>query len=67
MLILHHFVYVILQEDPKNKSRSEDAAIAYTFNHFISNGTDEPEYILQLPMTKVYNKNKNIRWPFYLF
>ncbi|XP_072043224.1 autocrine proliferation repressor protein A-like [Amphiura filiformis] len=43
---------VVFKEDPKNQSRSEDAAIAFTWGHFIKNGTDQPEYVLQLPMTK---------------
>jgi PhoPQ-activated pathogenicity-related protein len=37
--------------DPYNKERSEDAAIALTWWYFIFHPT-EPEYILELPMTK---------------
>lgn len=37
--------------DPFHKDRSEDAAIALTWWHFINNTTD-PEWILELPMTK---------------
>ena len=40
------------QEDVLNKSRTEDAAIAYTWYHYFDH-QDQPEYILRLPMTKV--------------
>ncbi|XP_077980688.1 autocrine proliferation repressor protein A-like [Glandiceps talaboti] len=38
-------------EDPKNKSRSEDGIIAYTWRHYLDDPS-QPEYILRLPMTK---------------
>eukprot|EP01121_Diplochlamys_sp_Union-15-3_P013406 TRINITY_DN4155_c0_g3_i1.p1 TRINITY_DN4155_c0_g3~~TRINITY_DN4155_c0_g3_i1.p1 ORF type:complete len:439 (-),score=70.92 TRINITY_DN4155_c0_g3_i1:205-1521(-) len=38
-------------KDPKQKSRSEDAIIAYTWGHFL-NHTDEPYWLLRCPMTK---------------
>ena len=44
--------FLSLQEDALNKSRTEDAAIAYTWYHYFSH-PDQPEYILRLPMTKV--------------
>ena len=43
-----------LQDDPTQKSRNEDAIIAYTWYHYIMN-TSDPEYLLRLPMTKVWN------------
>ena len=41
-----------LQEDALNKSRTEDAIIAFTWYHFFQH-PDQPEYLLRLPMTKV--------------
>lgn len=40
-----------MQDDPTQKSRSEDAIIAFTWYHFLKN-PDDPEYLLRLPMTK---------------
>lgn len=42
---------IIFAEDPQQKSRSEDAIIAFTWYHFQSH-TDQPDYLLRLPMTK---------------
>lgn len=38
-------------EQPPHR-RTEDAIIAYTWNHFMDNPS-EPEWLLRLPMTKV--------------
>ncbi|PIK49439.1 putative autocrine proliferation repressor protein A-like [Apostichopus japonicus] len=38
--------------DPRNKSRSEDDIIAYTWRHFIEGGQNEPDWLLRFPMTK---------------
>lgn len=43
-----HMVFAL---DPLQKSRSEDAIIAFTWWHYIQN-TSEPEWLLRLPMTK---------------
>ncbi|XP_070580927.1 autocrine proliferation repressor protein A-like [Ptychodera flava] len=37
--------------DPKNKSRTEDGIIAYTWRHFIDDPT-KPDWLLRMPMTK---------------
>jgi len=47
------------------RGRSEDAIIAYTWNHFLNTPT-EPEWLLRLPMTKVrweYLFNKQLSTP----
>ncbi|XP_072027744.1 autocrine proliferation repressor protein A-like [Amphiura filiformis] len=46
---------IVFSEDPKNKSRSEDSIIAYTWNHFLTTegGTNQPEYLALLPMAKL--------------
>ena len=41
--------------DPKNKSRTEDAIIAYTWKHYLEDPT-KPEWLLRLPMTKAVVK-----------
>ena len=42
-----------LQADPLNKSRVEDALIAWTWKKYLdTNGTD-PKVLLRFPMTKV--------------
>lgn len=38
--------------DPRNKSRSEDDIIAYTWRHFIEGGENQPDWLLRFPMTK---------------
>ena len=50
------------QDDPRQKSRSEDSIIAYTWAHFINNGTNEPFWLLRLPMTKVCLKKIQIKY-----
>ena len=42
---------ITFSEDPIKKRRTEDAMIAYTWKHFMTN-TSEPEYLARLPMTK---------------
>ena len=37
--------------DPKNKTRTEDAIIAYTWRHFLEDPS-KPEWLLRMPMTK---------------
>ena len=41
----------MFSDDPIQKSRSEDAIIAYTWDHFLRN-TDDTEWLLRLPMVK---------------
>nr|XP_054762652.1 autocrine proliferation repressor protein A-like [Lytechinus pictus] len=43
---------IVFKTDPLQKKRSEDAIIAFTWRHFIENGTDEPYWLLRMPMTK---------------
>ncbi|XP_033119078.1 autocrine proliferation repressor protein A-like [Anneissia japonica] len=43
---------VVFPGDPLQKSRKEDGIIAYTWRHFIENGTNEPYWLLRMPMTK---------------
>jgi PhoPQ-activated pathogenicity-related protein len=42
---------VIFSADPKNKSRTEDAIIAFTWDHFL-NDPSKPEWLLRFPMVK---------------
>ena len=42
---------MVFATDPLQKARSEDAIIAFTWNHFIQD-TSQPEWLLRLPMTK---------------
>lgn len=44
---------VYVQNDPSQKSRSEDAVIAWTWKTFVEQFPDKPEWLLRLPMTKV--------------
>ena len=46
--------HIIFTSDPLQQSRTEDAIIAFTWDHFVTkpNGTSEPEWLLRLPMTK---------------
>jgi PhoPQ-activated pathogenicity-related protein len=41
----------IFAADPLQKSRSEDAVIAFTWDHFLNN-PDQPEWLLRFPMVK---------------
>ena len=41
----------IFASDPIQKSRSEDAVIAFTWDHFLNN-PDQPEWLLRFPMVK---------------
>lgn len=43
---------IVFPTDPLQKSRAEDAIIAFTWNHFINN-PDQPDWLARLPMTKV--------------
>ena len=45
--IVHHCLHVWVQE-----SRREDAIIAFTWWHFLTDPESNPEYLLRLPMTK---------------
>eukprot|EP00008_Paramoeba_atlantica_P003694 CAMPEP_0201485748 /NCGR_PEP_ID=MMETSP0151_2-20130828/9854_1 /ASSEMBLY_ACC=CAM_ASM_000257 /TAXON_ID=200890 /ORGANISM="Paramoeba atlantica, Strain 621/1 / CCAP 1560/9" /LENGTH=488 /DNA_ID=CAMNT_0047870045 /DNA_START=39 /DNA_END=1505 /DNA_ORIENTATION=+ len=42
---------VVFQGDPSQKSRSEDAIIAWTWAHYFNN-TLEPDWLARMPMTK---------------
>ena len=37
------------------ESRREDAIIAFTWWHFLTDPESNPEYLLRLPMTKAYS------------
>jgi len=43
--------HMVFSSDPEQKSRSEDAIIAFTWAHFLDN-PDEPEWLVRLPMVK---------------
>jgi len=43
--------HIVFADDPIQKSRSEDAIIAYTWDHFMRNPEDS-EWLLRLPMVK---------------
>mmetsp|Transcript_555 Transcript_555/g.976 ORF Transcript_555/g.976 Transcript_555/m.976 type:complete len:513 (+) Transcript_555:47-1585(+) len=43
--------HMLFAEDPIQKSRTEDAIIAYTWDHFLKDPT-QPEWLVRLPMVK---------------
>ncbi|XP_078610552.1 autocrine proliferation repressor protein A-like isoform X1 [Branchiostoma floridae x Branchiostoma japonicum] len=43
--------HLVFKNDSLQKSRSEDAIIAYTWKHFLDN-PDQPDWLLRNPMTK---------------
>ena len=43
--------HTIFAEDPKQQSRTEDAIIAYTWDHFL-NDPSQPEWLVRFPMVK---------------
>jgi len=43
--------HIIFAADPIQKSRSEDAVIAFTWDHFLSH-PDQPEWLVRFPMVK---------------
>jgi len=43
--------HITFAADPKNQSRSEDAIIAYTWDHFLRDPS-KPEWLLRFPMVK---------------
>ena len=43
--------HVTFADDPKNQSRTEDAIIAYTWDHFLRDPS-KPEWLLRFPMVK---------------
>lgn len=43
--------HMVFAEDPEQMSRTEDAIIAYTWDHFLK-APDEPEWLVRLPMVK---------------
>ncbi|XP_064606085.1 autocrine proliferation repressor protein A-like [Liolophura sinensis] len=43
---------VVFKNDPSQKSRSEDAVIAWTWRTFVEEFPNKPEWLLRLPMTK---------------
>ena len=42
------------------ESRREDAIIAFTWWHFLTDPESNPEYLLRLPMTKVYSWKRTL-------
>jgi PhoPQ-activated pathogenicity-related protein len=49
---------IVFNSDPTHQSRSEDAMIAFTWNHFIMVNQSEPFWLARLPMTKVCFANR---------
>lgn len=45
--------YNLLQADPEQKRRTEDAVIAWTWKTFVDQKGADPEILLRMPMTKV--------------
>ncbi|XP_054763349.2 autocrine proliferation repressor protein A-like [Lytechinus pictus] len=43
---------IVFKTDPLQMKRYEDEVIAFTWHHFLYNGTKEPNWLLRLPMTK---------------
>ena len=43
---------IVFSEDWLQEERKEDGIIAFTWWHFITQQTDNPDYLLRLPMTK---------------
>lgn len=44
---------IFLKNDPSLKQRAEDAVISWTWRMFMTIKSDQPEWLLRLPMTKV--------------
>ena len=42
---------MVFASDPEQKSRGEDAIIAFTWAHFLDH-PDQPEWLVRLPMVK---------------
>ena len=51
--VLLKLVYCLSQSDPLKKRRTEDAVIAFTWYHYTQIDSNNPEWLLRLPMTKV--------------
>lgn len=54
-LVLHQIPnqpLIFKDEQPKPRSRNEDALIAYTWDHFIHKDPNDPEWLARFPMTK---------------
>ena len=60
LIWLSTYIYIMLQipnehiifaADPKKQSRTEDAVIAYTWDHFLRD-TTQPEWLVRFPMVK---------------
>jgi len=49
---------MIFAADPIQKSRSEDAIIAYTWDHFLANPS-QPEWLVRFPMVKASVRGGN--------
>ena len=50
--------HIVFSSDPEQKSRSEDAIVAFTWDHFLKD-TSDPTWIIRFPMVKV----RNLYWP----
>jgi len=50
-------IFYIEQNDPTQRSRSEDSIIAWTWRTYLDDPTPDKEIILRMPMTKVSNKD----------
>ena len=48
--------HLIFSSDPTQQSRTEDAIIAFTWDHFLKDPSD-PTWLLRFPMVKVMMKN----------
>ena len=47
-------VLYFFKNDPSHKRRVEDAVISWTWKMFMTIKSNEPEWLLRLPMTKVF-------------
>ncbi len=46
------------QNDPKLMERIEDAVLSWTFQMFMTTKSDQPEWIIFMPMIKVVQRAK---------
>jgi PhoPQ-activated pathogenicity-related protein len=60
LVLLCKLCSLLVQNDPTQSGKSEDAIIAWTWNTFITTHQDQPEVILRMPMTKVNTSNNII-------
>ncbi len=56
-ICLCHKIGLPFQDDPDQVSRTEDSIIAYSWNLYVEEVYEEPEVIVQFPMTKARTLN----------